>query len=173
MAREFATGVRFAQVSTLPAAASNSGIVLEQGGKLWFSDGSAWVDLGAAGGGGGGSSAWTVITGATTAVAGTSYLAVVTAATDVTLPAFTAGQRFVVMNSRDSTANIRVVVGGSNTINNPAFATGDNIVAAPGETISLVAENTTELDLVTAGAVGPPGGGGGGDSIAPVLFLTF
>lgn len=108
----------------------------------------------------GGSSVWTRITGATTAVAGTPYLAVITAATDVTLPAFTAGQRFVVMNSRDSTAAVRVVVGAGNTINHPAFATGDNITCQPGESISLVAESATELDLVSTGAIGPTGPAG-------------
>lgn len=128
----------------------------------------------AASGGGGGSTSWTRITGATTATAGTKYLAVVTAATDVTLPAFAAGDEFVVMNSRDSTANVRVVVGAGNTINNPNFATGDNITAAPGETISLVAESATELDLNVAGAVGPAGpagsGGGGTVTLATVNF---
>lgn len=64
MPREFATGVRFAVVSTLPAAASSAGVVLEQGGKLWFSDGAAWVDLGADG-----SATWGAITGAISAQA--------------------------------------------------------------------------------------------------------
>lgn len=125
-------------------------------------NGSAWAPADSVGGGG--SSEWTRITTATTAVAGTKYLAVVTTATDFTLPAFTAGQTFVVANSRDSTANVRIVVGAGNVINSSAFATGDNLVIAPGETASLVAESTTELDLLTPGAVGPvgPAGGGGG-----------
>ncbi len=45
---ELVTGIRFAVVSTLPSAASNPGVVLEQGGALWFSNGASWVDLGAA-----------------------------------------------------------------------------------------------------------------------------
>lgn len=61
---QFASGVRFAVVSTLPAAASSAGVVLEQGGKLWFSDGAAWVDLGADG-----SATWGAITGALSAQA--------------------------------------------------------------------------------------------------------
>ena len=110
--------------------------------------------------GAGGNINWTLITGNTTAVAGTTYLAVITAATDLTLPAFTAGDAFAVMNSRDSTAAVRIVVGGGNTINNPAFATGDNVTIQPGETVSLLAESATELELVTPGAVGPQGPAG-------------
>jgi hypothetical protein len=50
--RQFLTGVRFAVVPTLPSAASNSGVVLEQANKLWYSNGTSWLDLGAAGGDG-------------------------------------------------------------------------------------------------------------------------
>ena len=45
----------FAVVPTLPSAASAPNAVLIQGGKLWLSDGSTWIDLTATGGGGGGS----------------------------------------------------------------------------------------------------------------------
>jgi hypothetical protein len=105
-----------------------------------------------------GASSLTVITGNTTAAANTGYLAVVTGATDVTLPAFTAGQRFFVANSRDSTANVRVVVGAGNVINHPSFATGDNALIAPGDSLSLAAESTTELDILFA--AGPASSGG-------------
>lgn len=91
---------------------------------------------------------WNRITTATNAVAGEHYLAVVSSQTDLTLPSLTAGDQFVAANSGDSTANLRVVCGGSVTINNSAFATGDNVLLAPGETIYLVAESTTELDIV-------------------------
>lgn len=37
--------VRFAVVAALPTASANTGRVLEQGGKLWFSDGTNWLDL--------------------------------------------------------------------------------------------------------------------------------
>lgn len=174
MAREFASGVRFAQVSVLPAAASNTGVVLEQGGKLWYSDGAAWYDLAATGG----SSGWTRITSATTAVAGTKYLAVVTSVTNVTLPTPATGDMFVVTNSMDSTANVRVVIGAGRVVNNPAFATGDDILLAPGETASLVAESSTELELVTPGAVGPQGPTGpaftfgNGSAAAPAIAPT-
>jgi lysophospholipase L1-like esterase len=106
------------------------------------------------------SPAWFPITGAITAVPNRRYIATVTAATDVTLPTFAAGDAFMVANSRDSTAAVRVVVGAGNTINHPLFATGDNITVQPGESVSLVAESATELELVTAGAVGPPGPAG-------------
>lgn len=91
---------------------------------------------------------WTRITGATSAVAGEHYLAVVATQTDLTLPSLTAGDQFVAANSGDSTANLRVVCGAGVTINNSAFATGDNILVAPGQTVYLVAESTTELDIV-------------------------
>jgi hypothetical protein len=54
MSRQFLNGVRVATVSSLPAASANDGALLRQGGTLWFSNGSSWVDLGASGGGGGG-----------------------------------------------------------------------------------------------------------------------
>lgn len=40
----------FAVVSALPSASSAPNTVLVQGGKLWFSNGTTWVDLGLAGG---------------------------------------------------------------------------------------------------------------------------
>lgn len=91
---------------------------------------------------------WTRITGATTAEAGGKYLAVISSATDLTLPALEVGDAFVVANSGDSTADLRVVVGGSVTINRPEFVAGDNLLLAPGDTVHLVAESTTELDIV-------------------------
>lgn len=149
MAREFVTPVRFAVVSVLPSAASSTGHVLEQGGKLWYSDGATWADLGATGGA---SAGWTVATGATTMVAGTKYLAVITANTDFTLPTPAAGDAFIVSNSKDSTAGalVRVVVGGSRQVN--GLPTGDNVTIQPGETLSLVARNATDLDILTPGA---------------------
>ena len=48
----FGSAVQFAVVTTLPSAASAPNAVLVQGGKLWFSNGTSWVDLGAAGGDG-------------------------------------------------------------------------------------------------------------------------
>lgn len=53
MPREFASGIQHAEVATLPAASANPRVTLSQGGRLWFSDGTNWIDLGAAGGGGG------------------------------------------------------------------------------------------------------------------------
>lgn len=52
---DFLNGLRVASVSALPAASLNAGVILRQGGKLWYSDGSTWFDLAATGGGGGGS----------------------------------------------------------------------------------------------------------------------
>lgn len=100
---------------------------------------------------------WRRVTAGETLAASDPLLAVVTTAQGFPLPAFVAGDAFAVMNSRDSTAAIRVVVGGSNIINHPLFATGDDITCQPGETISLVAESTTELELATPGSVGPAG----------------
>lgn len=91
---------------------------------------------------------WSRITSGTTAVAGEHYVAVVSSQTDLTLPSLATGDEFVAANSGDSTANLRIVVGGSVTVNNSAFATGDNILVAPGQTVHLVAESTTELDIV-------------------------
>lgn len=49
---QFLAPVQFAVVTTLPSAASAPNAVLVQGGKLWFSNGTSWVDLGAIGGDG-------------------------------------------------------------------------------------------------------------------------
>lgn len=51
MSTSLLQGLVFPSVSALPLAASNTNRTLVQGGKLWFSDGSVWVDLGAAGSG--------------------------------------------------------------------------------------------------------------------------
>jgi hypothetical protein len=50
----FLNGLKIAEVSTLPAASANAGVLLRQGGSLWYSNGSTWADLAATGGGGGG-----------------------------------------------------------------------------------------------------------------------
>jgi hypothetical protein len=47
-------GVKHTSVVTLPSAASSSGKTFEQGGTLWFSNGTSWFDLNASGGGGSG-----------------------------------------------------------------------------------------------------------------------
>ena len=48
MPREFASGIQHAEVATLPAASANPRVTLSQGGKLWFSDGTSWIDLASA-----------------------------------------------------------------------------------------------------------------------------
>lgn len=55
-------GTKHTVVNTLPSAATFANKTVSQGGKLWFSDGSVWVDATAAGGGGGGPSGSVVIT---------------------------------------------------------------------------------------------------------------
>lgn len=50
---EFRAAPQIPTVSTLPAAASNTGKLFMQGGKPWFSDGTNWLDLSATGAGGG------------------------------------------------------------------------------------------------------------------------
>lgn len=42
---ELLSGLRFPVVSVLPTASANTGKVFEQGGHLWFSDGSAWQQI--------------------------------------------------------------------------------------------------------------------------------
>lgn len=41
----FASGPKFPVVSSLPTASTNAGRIFEQGGKLWWSDGTSWHDL--------------------------------------------------------------------------------------------------------------------------------
>lgn len=48
----FLQGPIIPTVSALPSAASNEGRMLRQGGKLWVSNGTTWVDLEAGGGSG-------------------------------------------------------------------------------------------------------------------------
>lgn len=163
MAREFATGVRFAQVPTLPAAASNPGVVLEQGGKLWFSDGAAWVDLGAAGGGGGGAVDWTVVTAGQPLADDAPLLAVIATTQTFPLPASPGvGDEFVVRNHSASTAGALVIVdpGAGRSITYGAgqsLAAAETLTCERGETIHLVCRNATTFELLTPGAVGPPG----------------
>lgn len=116
---------------------------------------------------------WRVVTAGETLAASDPLLARISTAQDFPLPAFAAGDAFSVMNSRDSLANVRVVVGAGNTINHPRFATGDNIVAAPGETISLVAESATELDLMSPGSVGPAGPAGATPTLVNETLRTL
>jgi hypothetical protein len=47
LASEFLNGIKVASVATLPSASANAGVVLRQGGSLWYSDGSTWLGLGA------------------------------------------------------------------------------------------------------------------------------
>ena len=166
MAREFASGVRFAVVATLPAAAANEGVVLEQGGKLWFSNGSAWVDLGAAGGGGGGSVDWIIATTGQTLADDVPVLAVITTSQTFGVPAtVTPGQTFVLGNSPASGAATlatfdpgaaRQIAYGSGQV----LPVGETVTLARGETISVVARTATVFDLQTPGAVGPAGPAG-------------
>lgn len=165
MAREFASAVRFAQVSTLPSAASNPGVVFEQGEKLWFSNGTAWVDLGATGGVGG-STDYTVVTAGQTLADDTPLLAAITTSQTFPLPASPSiGDEFVVRNFSGSTAGALVSVdpGAGRTITYGAgqsLPTGDTLTAGRGEQIALVCRNSTTFELLTPGAVGPAGPAG-------------
>lgn len=161
MPREFVSGVRFAQVSTLPSAASNPGIVLEQGGKLWFSDGSAWVDLGAAGGGGGDVD-WTVVTAGQTLSDNVPLLAAITTAQTFPIPAVVnVGDEYVLRNASSSTALVSIDPGAGRQIQGCPVA--DTLTLAAGEQAALVARSTTFFELLTPGAVGPAGPAGPSD----------
>lgn len=96
----------------------------------------------------GGTSGWTPVVAAQTIVAGAWYIADVTTQFDLTLPAFVTGDAFVIANKFTSVADVRVVVGGSNAIDHPDFATGDNVLIPPGAKLELVASSTTILDIV-------------------------
>lgn len=148
MPREFASGIQHAEVATLPAASANPRVTLSQGGKLWFSDGTNWIDLGAAGGGGG-STDWIIATTGQTLADGAPVLAVITTTQNFPLPTSpTAGDRFVVGNARGSTAGALVRVqtdAGQQII---GAAVGDDVTVAPGETIYLVARSASLLEIV-------------------------
>lgn len=45
MARPFLNGVQLPSVAALPAAASNTGVILCSAGILWFSNGVAWIPI--------------------------------------------------------------------------------------------------------------------------------
>lgn len=48
---DFLSSIAPASVSSLPSASSASGAILVQGGKIWWSNGTAWIDLTATGSG--------------------------------------------------------------------------------------------------------------------------
>lgn len=124
--------------------------------KIYTNDGGAIVEIGG-GGGSGSPDTITIVNGNTNLVAGTRYMAVVSTVSNMTLPAFSAGKLFYVSNSRDSTANIVIVVGALNSINHPAFSVGDDVVLKPGEFLELGAENSTELEILDYGVYQPTG----------------
>lgn len=65
--------LNFLPVAALPAASSQPNAVLAQGGKLWWSDGASWFDLGATGSGG--TSNFQVVTASQELAAGSRVLA--------------------------------------------------------------------------------------------------
>ena len=136
-----AAGLTAARTVTLP----------DKSGTLAMLD-----DLGA-----GGDVDWTIVTAGQTLAAASPLVAAITTTQNFPLPATIApGNRFTVRNSVDSTAGalVRVVAGAGRQIGTLAVA--DDLTCAPGETIDLVARTSTELDLLTPGAVGPPGADG-------------
>jgi hypothetical protein len=161
MPREFLTGVRFAQVPTLPAAASSAGLVFEQGGKLWFSDGAAWVDLGAAGGGGGGSVDYTVVTAGQTLADDAPLLAVITTPQNFPAPASPSiGDEYVLRNHSTSTALASFDPGAGRQVTygpGRSLPVADTLTIAPGEQVALIVRSSTTFELNTPGAVGPQG----------------
>jgi hypothetical protein len=151
---QFAAGVRFAVVPTLPAAASSAGLVFEQGGKLWFSNGTTWEDLGAAGAGG--NTNWTGVTAGQTLADDVPLLATITTAQTFPIPAsVTAGHAYILRNASTSTALASIDPGAGRQIQGCPVA--DTLTIAPGETAHLVARSTTFFELLTPGAVGPVG----------------
>ncbi|HAI59344.1 MAG TPA: hypothetical protein DCM32_05645 [Xanthomonadaceae bacterium] len=167
MAREFAIGVRFAQVATLPSAATEPGVVLEQGARLWFSDGLTWVDLGAAGGGGGAAD-YTVVTAGQTLADDTPLLAVLATTATFHAPASPqVGEEYVVRNASSSAAGALAVFdpGAGRSIaygSGQSLAPGGTLSAARGEQIAVIVRSATVFELQTPGAVGPAGPAGGG-----------
>jgi len=166
---QFASGVRFAQVAALPAAAANAGIVLEQGGRLWFSDGATWADLGATGGGG--AVDWTLVTAGQTLADDTPLLAVITANATFPIPASpVVGDEYVVRNASTSTAGAQVIVdpGAGRAITYGAgmsLAAAETLTCERGETIHLIVRTPTAFELQTPGAVGPVGPAGAGAAV--------
>ena len=175
MPREFASGIQHAEVAALPAAAASPRVTLAQGGKLWFSDGAAWIDLGAAGGG---STNWIIATAGQTLADDAPVLAVITTSQTFGVPTtITAGQTFVLGNSPNSGAMAIAEFnpGASRQIaygNGQVLPLGETVTLARGETISVVARTATVFDLQTPGAVGPagpPGSGGAWGGITGTL----
>lgn len=103
---------------------------------------------------------WSIVTAGLTMLPGLRYAAELAATADFNLPTFSAGQVFVVHNSWASaeSALVRVVVGVGRQI--VGLPVAENLTCEPRETIVLVARNSTTLDLVTPGAVGPYGNDG-------------
>jgi hypothetical protein len=46
MAIDFLTAIRLPEVATLPSASANTGVMIRQNNRLWFSNGTTWRDLG-------------------------------------------------------------------------------------------------------------------------------
>jgi hypothetical protein len=70
----------------------------------------------------------------------------VTAATDVTLGTIAAGDEFVVVNTRESTQNVTVVVGATRRFR--PLTNDDNIILAPGETLHAVASSASVFEII-------------------------
>ena len=146
MPREFASGIQHAEVAALPAAAASPRVTLAQGGKLWFSDGAAWIDLGAAGGG---STDWIIATAGQTLADDAPVLAVITTSQNFPLPASpSAGNVFIVANALGSTAGALARIQTGSTQQVVGAPVGNDITLEPGETIYLVARSSTLLEIV-------------------------
>lgn len=112
---------------------------------------------------------WRTVTAVETLAASDFLVADLAANGTFGMPAtITAGQTFALRNSPNSTAGVVVSLnpGASRSViygDGQSTPTGDTITLARGETISLVARNATQLELVTPGAVGPAGPAGESD----------
>jgi len=133
------------EVAALPSAATSPSALLTYAGTVWFSDGTSWVNLGAAG-----SADWETITASQTAVSNVRYIMDNVATQELTIPASAQQGKIFALHARG--ADHRLVVNG-NTIDHTGITPGNDILVDEGGTLVLAAVSTGVLRVINAANV--------------------
>lgn len=136
---------RFPVVTVLPPAADNPGLVFEMGNKLWFSDATNWIDLGATGGGSSSMEAITV-TGNITLDATALNACVeknVSGSYTATLPAGL-GSRMDAITFLNSSTSGNLTIGRDTGVTLYRSTSNANIAITPGTMVTIILSATVD-----------------------------